>query len=127
MAVEDAAALGEFLDPATLTDRSQLKTRVHAYSQFRKPRIENIRRMAYGNAHFLQMEDGPEQQQRDAVMAAMTAKWKAAVQEHGLDAFQAKVAPNPEAKSINFPDGRMYVYGYDVFSEAKEAIAEHCS
>ncbi|KAK4555287.1 hypothetical protein LTR86_007583 [Recurvomyces mirabilis] len=124
MAVEDAAALGEFLDPATLTDRDQLRARMHAYSRFRQPRIENIRNMAYGNARFLMMADGAEQQQRDQMMSMMTSKWKAAVQETGLDAFKARVEANSESASINLPDGRMYAYGYDVIGEAKKAMQE---
>ena len=46
-ALEDAAALAELVSDMTHVD--ELSARMRAYNHFRKPRIENTRRMAYDN------------------------------------------------------------------------------
>jgi len=124
MALEDAAALAEFASGVGHVD--ELSARMQAYSDFRRPRIENIRRMASGNQKFLTMEDGPEQQQRDALWGAMTAKWKGELQTLGEEGVKAKAKPtaDPNAGDIRTPEGRAYMVGYDVVAEARVAMSQ---
>ncbi|KAK4893326.1 hypothetical protein LTR27_008220 [Elasticomyces elasticus] len=123
MALEDAAALAEFLDPSTFSSPAELPGRMQAYHDFRQPRVEHIRRMAYGNAKMFTLPNGPEQEQRDKMWAGMTAKWKAAYEQMGEDAFRTRVVADPHAADIRSPEGRAYVQGYDTAAEARKAVA----
>jgi len=132
MALEDAATLAEFL--AVLPTKEQLPAMMSAYSAMRRHRLESIRRLAYGNQRFFTMPDGPEQKERDRKWAAMTAGWRGQVEAAGgMEAFGRKLAEkaekdgrvkaDPEAEDFRTPEARMYVHGYDVFTEAKSAAA----
>jgi salicylate hydroxylase len=75
-AIEDGAALTALLsaggDPTELLQR---------YEQIRLPRVSRLQQMSRANKHRYHMPDGPEQQERDATMAANrerspeTMKW----------------------------------------------------
>ncbi|TKA75621.1 hypothetical protein B0A55_04892 [Friedmanniomyces simplex] len=120
MALEDAAVLAEFLDPKTLLDRNKMPVRMQAYHNFRQPRIESIRRTAYGDAKMFTLPNGLEQEQRDKLWAGMTAKWKAAYEQLGEAAFKRQVEADPHAADFRSPDDRAYLYGYDAAVEARE-------
>ena len=121
MALEDAVALAESVSNAQ--HESDLSRSMTAFQNFRKPRVENVRTVAYGNQEFFCMEDGPKQQERDALWAAMTKAWKAEWRELGDEGYKSR--PKPKAvpsQDMRSPEGRMYVYGYDVFSEVEKAM-----
>ncbi|KAK4543396.1 hypothetical protein LTR36_005539 [Oleoguttula mirabilis] len=122
MALEDAAALAEFV--SAIKDHDELAALMHAYHDFRQPRIESIRKMAYGNQVFLTMEDGPGQEERDKLWAAMTSKWKTELKDLGEEGLKTrpKPTPDPSAQSLRTPEGREFLYGYDVVAEARKTL-----
>ena len=117
MALEDAAALAEFVSSIGKTE--DLGPTMKAFQAFRQPRVEIMRKMAYGNQNMFTMEDGPQQVQRDRAWAAMTEKARKEF-ELGEEHFKAKqkveAVPGTDMRT---PEGRMWMYGYDVFTEAQ--------
>ena len=66
MAIEDAAVLGTLL--SHISSRAQLPQFVKAYEELRLPRATAIQNASRLNQHYVHMEDGPEQEKRDAGM-----------------------------------------------------------
>ncbi|KAK5114255.1 hypothetical protein LTR85_010320 [Meristemomyces frigidus] len=122
MALEDAAALAEFV--SAMDSRDKLPPLMRAYHEFRQPRIESIRRMAHGNQVSYTMADGLEQQQRDHLWGAMTAMWKNELQNLGEKGMRAKPkpTPDPDAQGFRTPEGAEFLFGYDVVAEAQKAL-----
>ena len=121
MALEDCAALAEFVSWAQ--ESGNLAQAMSAFQEFRQPRIETLRQIAYGNQAFMSLEDGPEQQERDKLWGMMTRQWKEEVRQLGEEGIKAK--PRPEAipgKDMRSPESRQYLSGYDVFEEAVKFI-----
>lgn len=124
-ALEDAAALAEFV--SGMSNKNELALRMQQFQSFRQPRVEIIRRIAFGNQKMFTLPDGPEQVKRDAMLAAGTQKWKAALREHGEEGYRAgmrDVKPDPDAEDIRSPEGRMYLYGYDVVAEVRKVLGQ---
>lgn len=127
MALEDCAALGEFVSSAKKVE--DLAAVMKGYQGFREERLDNIRALAKGNQKFLSMEDGPGQEERDKLFGLMTSKWKKELEELGEEGYRAK--PRPEAKpsaDLRSPEARQYMLGYDIFAESdnyqrKEGLA----
>lgn len=66
MAIEDAAVLGTLLSHISL--KAQLPQCVKAYEELRIPRATAMQNASRLNQHYVHMEDGPEQEKRDAGM-----------------------------------------------------------
>ncbi|EPT00066.1 FAD/NAD-binding domain-containing protein [Fomitopsis schrenkii] len=64
MAIEDAAVLGTLLSHISL--KAQLPQFVKAYEELRIPRATAMQNESRLNQHYVHMEDGPEQEKRDA-------------------------------------------------------------
>jgi salicylate hydroxylase len=73
-AIEDGAALAACLQGV---DRSQVVEALSRYEQLRKPRASRIQALSAANKVNFHMPDGPEQQTRDARMAAGSTDWSA--------------------------------------------------
>lgn len=121
MAIEDGAALAEFVSAAK---NVQCLTRaMTAYQTFRQPRVENMRAGSYGNQTLLTLPDGAAQQQRDKLWGQMTANWKAELAELGEEGIKARPRPNPEpGQDMRSPESRQYISGYDVIGEAAKVV-----
>ncbi len=105
MAIEDAAALAAFVEGSKSV--SDLTRTMPAYQAFRQPRIENLRRMAKGDQAFMSLPDGPQQEQRDKMFSAMTAKWKSELAELGESGIRARPRPRAEALgNFSSPESR---------------------
>ncbi|KAK5173242.1 uncharacterized protein LTR77_001923 [Saxophila tyrrhenica] len=115
-ALEDAAALGEFVSAAR--DVRDLASKMQMFQDFRQPRMEYMRTMARGNQTFMSLDDGDEQMKRDKMWGKMTAKWKAELAELGEEGFRAR--PRPRAipgKDIRSPESRQYMIGTKLMSK----------
>lgn len=66
MAIEDAAVLGTLL--SHINSKAQLPQFVKAYEDLRIPRASAMQNASRLNQHYVHMEDGPEQEKRDAGM-----------------------------------------------------------
>jgi salicylate hydroxylase len=121
-ALEDSAALAEFT--SSMNSLDELPGRMQAYQAFRQMRMECIRGMASGNQRLLTMEDGPDQEKRDAGWAAVTKKWKKEFEEMGEEGIRniKRPVPNPNAVSMMSPEGREYLYAFDVAAEARKVV-----
>ena len=65
--IEDGAALAACLKGI---DRAGVASALRRYEAVRKPRATQVQAMARGNAHAFHLPDGPEQERRDAALAA---------------------------------------------------------
>ncbi|EME86933.1 uncharacterized protein MYCFIDRAFT_172621 [Pseudocercospora fijiensis CIRAD86] len=127
-ALEDAAALAVFV--GSVKDKSELQPKMRQWSDLRQARINGVRRFAMGNQKFLTMADGPDQQKRDQMWAAMTAGWKKELERNGEEGIRAKAKatkPDPQSEDMRSPETRMYLYGYDAAEEARKIIAAAAS
>ncbi|KII92656.1 hypothetical protein PLICRDRAFT_480035 [Plicaturopsis crispa FD-325 SS-3] len=66
MAVEDAAVLGNLF--SRISDRSQIAPLLHAYQDLRLPRCSDTQASSRQNQKIFHLDDGPEQEARDASM-----------------------------------------------------------
>ena len=120
-ALDDAAAIAEFVSSAHTA--VELARTMRSFQDFRQPRIENIRRMALGNASMVTLQDGPEQEGRDKAWAGMTAKWKQELAELGEAGFKKKPRANAEpGENMKSPESRQYLYAYDAAYEAQKFL-----
>ena len=71
MAVEDAGVLGALLQKVSHVD--QLPTLLKAYQELRFDRCTETQRSSRLNRHIFHLEDGPEQEARDASMRVAMA------------------------------------------------------
>jgi salicylate hydroxylase len=69
-AIEDGAAL-----TACLTQEADVPAALHRYEQLRLPRASRIQAMSAANKTRFHLPDGPEQEQRDALMATGSTDW----------------------------------------------------
>ena len=125
MAMEDAAAMSEFL--STAHNKDQLRHAIQAWSDFRVKRVEKVRRIAQGNANSLTLPDGPAQENRDEQWAASTKVWREDLEKLGEEGWKQSIqAQRPEvdvtAETFGSAEARMFINGYDVISEARKAI-----
>ncbi|KAF7196851.1 FAD-dependent monooxygenase OpS4 [Pseudocercospora fuligena] len=123
-ALEDAAALAVFV--GSVKEKSELQSKMRQWSDLRQARMNGVRRFAMGNQKFLTMADGPDQQKRDQMWAAMTAGWKKALEENGEEGIRAKARAtklDPQSEDMRSPETRMYLYGYDAAEEARKIVA----
>lgn len=86
--------------------------------------MKGVRRYASGNQQFLTMPDGPGQEKRDELWAAMTRAWKKELEELGPEGVKNKPKPkaDPESDDMRSPGTRMYIFGYDAIEEARRSV-----
>lgn len=104
MAVEDGAVLGGLLEK--IEDKSQLKGLLTAYESLRKKRTTRIVLESTHQRHVFHLDDGPEQEARDAEL----------------------LADNLEAGFPNKwrdPVFQKFLFGYDAFSEVETAWSRY--
>lgn len=107
MAVEDAAALAAVLD--RLSEKSELSRALSVFERVRKLRTSQMQEASLVNAKLWHFADGPEQQARDAAMAA---------EVQGLHFIES---PNQWSD----PQTQIWCYGYNAEEEVLKAwIAE---
>ena len=85
-AVEDGVVLGECLNRVTAP--KDIAIAVKIFEKIRKPRSEKIVAMTHKQRHCNHLDDGPEQQERDALMAEQM--------ENGRDADFPSIWINPK-------------------------------
>lgn len=66
--LEDAAALAEIFDPQAL-ERYSIPELCRRFEALRKPRTSTIQNRAHTNRGMFELEDGPQQEKRDAMLA----------------------------------------------------------
>lgn len=128
MAIEDAAALGEFL--GHLSSKDDIQKTMGAWSQFRQARVDHLRSISRGTASDMTLPDGEAQVARDLRWNAVRDKQRAQWAELGLEKVKEKMirerpVADPACKSTLEPGGRMWVNGYDVAEESKKFCREH--
>lgn len=72
MAIEDGAVLGNLL--SYISDESQLLPLLYAYQSLRLPRATETQRQSRANQKIFHLDDGPEQEARDADMRIAAAQ-----------------------------------------------------
>ena len=127
MAVEDAAAMEEFL--LEMKSEKDLPRVLKAWEQFRRPRWERIRRTAYGNANMTTLPDGEMQAERDRQWATMANASTKQMKEVGEGKMAEQLRSTRAETSFEKDDyqsagTRMYANGYDVIEEARKAVKE---
>ena len=127
MAVEDAAAMAEFL--LAMKSKEDLPRVMKAWEQFRRPRWERIRRVAHGNANMTTLPDGKMQVERDKQWATMAMAWTKQMKEMGREKMTGQIQGTRAGLDFQTDDYRsagtkMYVNGYDVIGEARKAVEE---
>ena len=127
MAVEDAAAMAEFL--LGVNREKDLPRVLKAWEQFRRPRWERIRRTAHGNANMTTLPDGEMQVERDKQWATMAMASTKQMKEVGQGKMAEQIQVTRAELDFQTDDyrsagTRMYVNGYDVVGEARKAVKE---
>lgn len=90
--------------------REQLPQAIELYEKLRKSRGEKVARETFFQRHDFHMEDGPEQEARDAVFASQFGKEEAEVK------FPSR---------WNCPEVQPWLYGYDAYQEVDEAVKQY--
>ena len=70
MALEDAATLAELI--SSISDKSELPSRMRVWNALRQERVSNIRRVAESSGDFQTIPDGSQQRRRDEALATST-------------------------------------------------------
>ena len=130
MAVEDAAAMAEFL--MGMKTKEDLPRVLQAWTEFRRPRWERIRRIAHGNADITTLPDGGSQVKRDKQWATMSMAWTKQIKEMGEENLAEQIQSikgdiELETDDYRSAGTRMYVNGYDVVGEARKTVGELAS
>lgn len=122
MAIEDGAALGEFL--AHIPYPSHLATFMSAWSVMRRTRVENVRRSANDSVTWLSIPDGAAQLHRDQMWGAMTRGMKLMAEKLGEEGIKGlpKKELNPDGKDMGDEGWRRYLYAYDARGEAERVV-----
>jgi salicylate hydroxylase len=118
MAMEDAAVLGECLDG--VEDVAGLREALSRYQAIRQPRTDRVAELTNENAKEMTLNDGPEQQARDARLRAINVMMQSRPVERSPEA--TKPRPRPTADStqpFGTPPLMMWLYGYNVFEAAR--------
>ena len=114
--IEDAAVLDACL--SKVRSKSDIRQLVEAYQTLRKPRAERIQEVARGNMGLYGLEDGPEQEERDARLGMSLAQ--SDPRDHMVDARQR---PKPDASAkYGSPEFNEWLYGYDAIGEARNFL-----
>ncbi|KAG5660940.1 hypothetical protein KAF25_002583, partial [Fusarium avenaceum] len=103
-AIEDGAVLGLLL--GALSRKADLPEALSRYQQLRKLRGDSIVKETFKQRDSFHLEDGPEQEARDAIFLSLLGK---EVQ-----------APFPSRWTC--PEVQPWLYGYDAFKEVGESI-----
>ncbi|KAK1231475.1 hypothetical protein PQX77_005402 [Marasmius sp. AFHP31] len=114
MALEDAAVLGNLF--SRITDRSEIPFLTKAYEELRHARATGTQSGALDNRHLLHMDDGPEQEARDAKMRLALELDQAGI-DHDGSLNDATIWSNKEKVAQAF--------GYDADKSTDEWWASH--
>ena len=110
--IEDAAALGVCLSKAQ--SRSDVTQLTKAYERLRKPRSERVQEVARNNRGLFGLEDGAEQEARDARLSKSLEP-----SEPGRSTMSTTERRNPDAHADwGSPEFSEWLYGYDMLNEA---------
>lgn len=107
--IEDGGVLGRLL--ACLESKDQLRHRIKLYEQLRKARSEAIVRETFHQRDAFHLPDGPEQQERDRLFASMLGK-----------EITCKFPSRWTCVEV-----QPWLYGYDAYKEADEALTAGAS
>ncbi|KAI2469618.1 FAD binding domain protein [Annulohypoxylon bovei var. microspora] len=105
--LEDGAVLGRLLK--YVTSRDKLTPALEMYQQLRKTRGEGIAKEALGQRDSFHLPDGPEQEQRDALLLE----------------YLGKEAPPHFPSRWSCPTVQPWLWGYDAVVEADKAYETH--
>ena len=111
--LEDAAALAEIFTPKALETHS-IAELCRRFETLRKPRTTTIQKRAEDNRGMFQLEDGPQQERRDA----MLAQPKPPVPDWSLITSDA-------AAPWFTPAFHKWLFGYDVTREVRRVLPGH--
>ena len=120
MAIEDAAVLAECL--SRFSTPEDLPAAAQAYQAIRRPRVEQVQRIARGNGAMWVLPDGPEQEARDKRARAITESHDQELQKIGREGLRAKPKPRPDINA-KWPEAAalMWLHGYDAVAEVSHA------
>lgn len=117
MAIEDAAVLGTLLSHISL--KAQLPQFVKAYEELRIPRATAMQNESRLNQHYVHMEDGPEQEKRDAgIWNVFSGEKENGSSEETKEPSQTAVAGSAEASATDSE-------GKKLDENEKQKVASH--
>ncbi|KAJ9615171.1 hypothetical protein H2200_001245 [Cladophialophora chaetospira] len=111
MGIEDGACLAECLNRAE--SASDVPRYLRTFQQLRKPRCERIQVGSRSNGDMWHLKDGPEQERRDRGLSGDDTKDAA---ERDVETVAG--IPNPWSDK----DFQPWLFGHDVFKEARKAL-----
>lgn len=109
-AMEDGFVLGWCL--GQVQQRDQLQHAINLYEKVRKERSERVAKETFLQRHQFHMPDGPEQEERDAIFASQLGKDE-------ID----DTTPFPSRWTCGI--AQRWLYGYDAYAAAREALEQN--